>query len=82
MENIINQFLNNEGKLINDFKTIEDIEVQKKKVINTIRQTTTDNSFDILHMYYQDLKNMIANIYLKEQHIQYREYIKSKGENN
>ena len=52
MENIINQFLNNEGKLINDFKTIEDIEVQKKKVINTIRQTTTDNSFDIFHMYY------------------------------
>jgi len=62
MENIINQFLNDKGRFITNFKTIEDVEEQKKKVRDVIRQTTIDSDFDNLHMYYQTLKYLISDI--------------------
>ena len=62
MENIINQFLNDKGRFITIFKTIEDVEEQMKKVRDVIRQTKTDSDFDNLHMYYQTLKYLISDI--------------------
>jgi len=65
MENTINQFLNDKGRFITIFKTIEDVEEQMKKVRDVIRQTKTDSDFDDLHMYYQTLKNIKLNIIYK-----------------
>lgn len=61
MSKVIKEFLDSNGKLIMNFKNQQELQSQKSKVRNAMRNTLNDEDFDELDMYYQTLKHLEYN---------------------